>query len=114
MLTTGKASLCSKPQLICQPSPSTHPSLTFYQTNETILASFFFKVIMPQHVLSERPDLPSMTHLRPAEIKTYHQQSYDRISPSKTFDGKGKTVLVTAGGLQAAGKVEQSLSTNAF
>lgn len=40
----------------------------------------------------------TLTFFRPAEIKTYHKQPYDRISPSKTFDGKGKTVLVTAGG----------------
>lgn len=44
------------------------------------------------------PDLKGMTFLRPAEIKTYHQTTYDRISPSKTFEGKGKTVLITGGG----------------
>lgn len=46
----------------------------------------------------EKVDLSSLTFVRPAEIKTYHKQPYDRISPTKTFDGKGKTVLVTAGG----------------
>ena len=46
----------------------------------------------------EKPDLASLTFVRPAEIKTYHRTTYDRISPSKTFDGKGKTVLITAGG----------------
>ncbi|KAK5164255.1 uncharacterized protein LTR77_009949 [Saxophila tyrrhenica] len=35
---------------------------------------------------------------RPAEIKTYHINTYDRISPkSSGFDGKGKTVLITGG-----------------
>lgn len=42
-------------------------------------------------------DLTALTHLRPAEIKTYHQTTYDRISPSATFDGKDKTVLITGG-----------------
>ncbi|KAK4549849.1 hypothetical protein LTR36_005150 [Oleoguttula mirabilis] len=46
---------------------------------------------------TEKFDLASATWARPAEIKTYHKQPYARISPSKTFDGKGKTVLVTAG-----------------
>ncbi|KAK3686508.1 hypothetical protein LTR37_019755 [Vermiconidia calcicola] len=49
----------------------------------------------PQAV--EKPNLGAMTFLRPSEIKTYHQTTYDRISPNKTLDGKGKTVLVTAG-----------------
>jgi hypothetical protein len=36
---------------------------------------------------------------RPAEIKTYHTQTYDRISPSNAkFEAKGKTLLITAGG----------------
>jgi hypothetical protein len=48
---------------------------------------------------STKIDLTALTHLRPAEIKTYHQTTYDRISPSTTFDGKDKTVLVTGGGL---------------
>jgi hypothetical protein len=44
-------------------------------------------------------DLAAMTFLRPAEIKTYHRETYDRIDPSTTFDGKDKTVLITGGGL---------------
>jgi hypothetical protein len=47
---------------------------------------------------SNKIDLAALTHLRPAEIKTYHQTTYDRISPSNTFDGKDKTVLITGGG----------------
>jgi len=43
-------------------------------------------------------DLAPMTMIRPAEIKTYHKSSYDRISPEKTFNGQGKTVLITGGG----------------
>ena len=44
-------------------------------------------------------DFKDMLHLRPAEIKTYRSETYDRISPSKTsFDAKGKTLLITAGG----------------
>jgi len=42
-------------------------------------------------------DLAPMTTIRPAEIKTYHKSSYDRISPEKTFNGQGKTVLITGG-----------------
>jgi hypothetical protein len=38
---------------------------------------------------------------RPAEIKTYHSKTYDRISPSNTkFEAKGKTLLITAGGTE--------------
>ena len=41
-------------------------------------------------------DIPQV---RPAEIKTYHSKTYDRLSPSKTkFEAKGKTLLITAGG----------------
>ena len=41
-------------------------------------------------------DIPQV---RPAEIKTYHSETYDRVSPSKsTFDAKGKTLFITAGG----------------
>jgi hypothetical protein len=44
-------------------------------------------------------DLSQMTELRPAEIKTYHNKTYDRISPLNTkFEAKGKTLLITAGG----------------
>lgn len=43
-------------------------------------------------------DLAALVHIRPAEIKTYHRDTYNRISPSKTFDGKNKTVLITGGG----------------
>ena len=48
---------------------------------------------------SNKLDLTALTHLRPAEIKTYRQTTYDRISPSTTFDGKSKTVLITGGGM---------------
>lgn len=47
---------------------------------------------------SSKIDLTALTHLRPVEIKTYHQTTYDRISPSNTFDGQDKTVLITGGG----------------
>jgi len=41
-------------------------------------------------------DIPQV---RPAEIKTYHSVTYDRVSPSNsTFDAKGKTLFITAGG----------------
>jgi len=41
-----------------------------------------------------------MLQVRPAEIKTYHSETYDRISPSKTtFNAKGKTLFITAGGM---------------
>jgi hypothetical protein len=41
-----------------------------------------------------------MPQIRPAEIKTYHSETYDRISPSNSkFDAKGKTLLITAGGM---------------
>ena len=44
-------------------------------------------------------DFKDMLHLRPAEINTYHHKTYDRISPSRTsFNAKGKTLLITAGG----------------
>ncbi|EME44037.1 hypothetical protein DOTSEDRAFT_71740 [Dothistroma septosporum NZE10] len=34
----------------------------------------------------------------PRPVKTYHTETYDRISPSKAqFKGKGKTVLITGG-----------------
>jgi hypothetical protein len=40
-----------------------------------------------------------MLQIRPAEIKTYHSETYDRISPAKTtYDAKGKTLCITAGG----------------
>ncbi|KAK3656731.1 hypothetical protein LTR56_002712 [Elasticomyces elasticus] len=43
-------------------------------------------------------DFKDLPQFRPAEIKTYHSNTYDRISPSTTkFDAKGKTVLITAG-----------------
>lgn len=48
---------------------------------------------------AQEMDLPALTMLRPAEIKTYHQSTYDRISPEKTLRGEGKTVLITAGGM---------------
>lgn len=36
--------------------------------------------------------------MRPKVTQTYHKESYARIDPSKSaFDGKGKTVLITAG-----------------
>jgi hypothetical protein len=42
-------------------------------------------------------DIPQV---RPAEIKTYHSETYDRISPSNSkFGAKGKTLLITAGGM---------------
>lgn len=44
-------------------------------------------------------DLTALTPLRPAEIKTYHQKTYERISPSTTYYGKEKTVPITGGGL---------------
>ena len=63
----------------------------------------YFDAIMSTDVAapptSTKIDLTAMTHLRPAEIKTYHQTTYDRIAPSTTFDGKDKTVLITGGGL---------------
>jgi hypothetical protein len=41
-----------------------------------------------------------MPQVRPAEIKTYHSETYDRISPHNSkFDAKGKTLLITAGGM---------------
>jgi hypothetical protein len=44
-------------------------------------------------------NLKDYVHMRPAEIKTYHSETYDRISPSKSaFDAKGKTLFITAGG----------------
>jgi hypothetical protein len=44
-------------------------------------------------------NLKEMLYVRPAEIKTYHTETYDRISPTKTqFDAKGKTLFITAGG----------------
>ena len=53
---------------------------------------------MSSETSAPQVDLAAMTSLRPSEIKTYHKSTYDRISPSTTFDGRGKTVLVTAGG----------------
>lgn len=48
-------------------------------------------------------DFKNQPHYRPAEIKTYHSTTYDRISPLTTkFDAKGKTVLITAGGKNAS------------
>jgi hypothetical protein len=42
-------------------------------------------------------DIPQV---RPAEIKTYRSVTYDRVSPSNsTFDAKGKTLFITAGGM---------------
>lgn len=42
-------------------------------------------------------DIP---RVRPTEIKTYHSVTYDRVSPSNsTFDAKGKTLFITAGGM---------------
>ena len=44
-------------------------------------------------------DFKNEPSFRPAEIKTYHAETYDRISPTKTkFEGKGKTLFITAGG----------------
>jgi hypothetical protein len=43
--------------------------------------------------------LKDFLQLRPAEIKTYHSETYDRISPTKSkFEAKGKTLFITAGG----------------
>ncbi|TKA69460.1 hypothetical protein B0A55_08328, partial [Friedmanniomyces simplex] len=43
-------------------------------------------------------DFKNLPHFRPAEIKTYRSDTYDRISPSTTkFDAKGNTLLITAG-----------------
>lgn len=45
-------------------------------------------------------DFKDLLEVRPAEIKTYHQNTYDRISPLNTkFDAKGKTLFITAGGI---------------
>ena len=42
-------------------------------------------------------DIPQV---RPAEIKTYHIVTYDCVSLfNSTFDAKGKTLLITAGGM---------------
>jgi hypothetical protein len=50
-------------------------------------------LIMAPHSLKD------YLQLRPTEIKTYHSETYDRISPTKTkFEAKGKTLFITAGG----------------
>lgn len=47
----------------------------------------------------------------PRPVKTYHSQTYDRISPSKTtFKAKGKTVLVTAGATGVGFSISQSFA----
>jgi hypothetical protein len=53
-----------------------------------------------QNTTPTKLDLATLGFLRPAEIKTYHHTTYDRISPSNTFDGKNKTVLITGGGMR--------------
>lgn len=48
--------------------------------------------------LKGKIDMSTFTTFFPSAIKTYHKQSYDRLSPSKTtFAAEGKTVFITAG-----------------
>ncbi|KAK4580165.1 hypothetical protein LTR86_000368 [Recurvomyces mirabilis] len=42
------------------------------------------------------PDSDNFLRKQPRPTKTYHTETYERISP-KHFDGKGKTVLITGG-----------------
>jgi hypothetical protein len=86
-------------------SPAPYVELTFPNTNTTI-DSISKTLLDPYHISSQtttprinKMDLSQMPQLRPAEIKTYHSKTYDRLSPSKTkFEAKGKTLLITAGG----------------
>ncbi|GAB7327393.1 hypothetical protein MBLNU13_g11257t2 [Cladosporium sp. NU13] len=56
-------------------------------------------------------DFKDMLHLRPAEINTYHNKTYDRISPSKTsFNATGKTLLITAGATGIGYSISESFA----
>ncbi|KAF2159336.1 hypothetical protein M409DRAFT_71111 [Zasmidium cellare ATCC 36951] len=47
----------------------------------------------------------------PRPVKTYHQKTYDRISPSKTkFDGAGKTILITGGATGVGYSISESFT----
>ena len=62
----------------------------------------------------DKLDLAALVHLRPPEIKTYHRTTYDRLSPSKTLDGRNKTVLITGGGELRKSKLEEGSAITNF
>ncbi|KAM0715491.1 hypothetical protein Q7P37_008989 [Cladosporium fusiforme] len=56
-------------------------------------------------------DFKDQLQIRPTEIKTYHQTTYDRISPSNTkFDAKGKTLFITAGATGIGYSISESFA----
>lgn len=65
-----------------------------------------------KHLEMAPHNLKEFLHVRPAEIKTYHTETYDRISPTKTqCDAKGKTLFITAGGRSIFPKAVSPLLT---
>jgi hypothetical protein len=48
----------------------------------------------------------------PKPVKTYHREPYPRLDPSKSsFNGAGKTVLVTGGGKKISGGCSAEIHT---
>jgi hypothetical protein len=104
ILDPEQCSLCPVSSCWHKCGVASHPTICQIYTSSSSTVKIL-QYIQRNHVTdtsapsaSNKLDLATLIHLRPAEIKTYHRTAYDRPSPSNTYDGKNKTVLVTGGG----------------